>query len=118
MKLIGTSGNKTFKLIPRQYITGQINVKLKDESTGTVNTISASASTDKNYMSFDAVFGTLTEGNFYTLEVLLFGTSTVIYKDKVFCTDQTINQANNDYYSVNDGEYVEEDSFDNDYLIL
>ena len=41
-----------------------------------------------------------------------------IYKDKVFCTDQTINQANNNYYSVNSGEYTTENSFDNDYIIL
>jgi CMP-N-acetylneuraminic acid synthetase len=72
MKLITTSGNKTFKIIPRQYIEGAIT---------------------KN------------------------GTS-VIYKDKVFCTDQTINQTNNDYYSINKDEYVQEDSFDNDYIIL
>ena len=116
MKLIGTSGNKTFKVIPRQYIDGGITVKLTSESTGTTVTVTPTASTDKNYMSFDAVFGTLTEGEFYILEVK-DGTA-VIYKDKVFCTDQTINQANNDYYSVNDGEYVEEDSFDNDYIIL
>lgn len=116
MKLIGTSGNKTFKVIPRQFIDGGITVKLTSESTGTTVTVTPTASTDKNYMSFDAVFGTLTEGEFYILEVK-DGTA-VIYKDKVFCTDQTINQANNDYYSVNDGEYVQEDSFDNDYIIL
>ncbi len=116
MKLIGTSGNKTFKVIPRQFIDGGITVKLTSESTGTTVTVTPTASTDKNYMSFDAVFGTLTEGEFYILEVK-DGTA-VIYKDKVFCTDQTINQANNDYYSINDGEYVQEDSFDNDYIIL
>jgi hypothetical protein len=116
MKLIGTSGNKTFKVIPRQFKDGGITVKLTSESTGATVTVTPTASTDKNYMSFYAVFGTLTEGDFYILEVK-DGTA-VIYKDRVFCTDQTINQANNDYYSVNDGEYVEEDSFDNDYIIL
>lgn len=118
MKLITTSGNKTFKIIPRQYISGQVNVKLKDESSNEVTTISTTASTDRNYMSFDAVFGTLKEDRFYNMEVLLFGTSTIIYKDKVFCTNQTINQTNNDYYSINKDEYVQEDSFDNDYIII
>jgi len=116
MKLIGTNGDKTFKVIPRQFINGAITVNLTSESTGTNVSITPTGSTDGNYMSFVAAFGTLTEGDFYTLEVKN-GTA-VIYKDRVFCTDQTVNQTNNDYYSVNDGEYTTENSFDNDYIIL
>ncbi len=116
MKIIGTNGDKTFKVIPRQFISGAITVNLTSESTGATINITPTASADGNYMSFVAAFGTLTEGDFYMLEVKN-GTA-VIYKDKVFCTDQTINQTNNDYYSVNSGEYTTEDSFDNDYIIL
>lgn len=116
MKLIGTNGNKTFRVIPRQFINGAITVNLTSESTGAVINKTPTASTDGNYMSFDGVFGTLTEGDFYTLDIKN-GTA-VIYKDRVFCTDQTVNQTNNDYYSVNDGEYTTENSFDNDYIIL
>jgi len=83
---------------------------------GTPIQVTPTASTDGNYMSFVAAFGTLTEGDFYTLKIK-DGTA-VIYKDRVFCTDQTVNQTNNDYYSVNSGEYTTENSFDNDYIIL
>ena len=41
----------------------------------------------------------------------------IIYKDKIFCTDQTINQDTNDYYSVNKNEYVNQ-SGNNDYIVL
>ena len=116
MKLIGTNGNKTFKVIPREFINGAITVNLTSESTGTIINKTPTASTIGNYMSFDAVFGTLTEGDFYTLNIKN-GTA-VIYKDRVFCTDQAVNQTNNDYYSVNDGQYTTENSFDNDYIIL
>jgi hypothetical protein len=116
MKLIGTNGDKTFKVIPRQFINGAINVKLTSESTGADINVSPTASTDGNYMTFTIAFGTLTEGDFYTLEIK--DGTVVIYKDRVFCTDQTVNQVNNDYYSVNDGEYTSEDSFDNDYIII
>lgn len=116
MKVIATNGNKTFKVIPRQFINGTITIDLTSESTGAVINKTPTASTIGNYMSFDAVFGTLTEGDFYTLNIKN-GTA-VIYKDRVFCTDQTVNQTNNDYYSVNDGEYTTENSFDNDYIIL
>lgn len=118
MKIIGTGGTKTFKVIPRTYVDGQIQVKLTNESTGGVVTVSATATTDHDYMSFEAVFGTLKKDVYYTLDVLLFGTNTVIYKDKVFCTDQTIDQSTNDYYDINKNEYTTEDSYDNDYIII
>ena len=118
MKIIGTSGTKTLKVIPRQYVDGTVTLKLTNESTRGVVTVSATATTDHDYMSIDAVFGTLKKDVYYTLDVLLLGTDTVIYKDKIFCTDQTINQSNNDYYTINKNEYTTEDSYDNDYIII
>lgn len=41
----------------------------------------------------------------------------IIYLDKIFCTDQTINQDTNNYYSVNKNEYVSK-SGNNDYIVL
>lgn len=41
----------------------------------------------------------------------------IIYKDKIFCTSQTINQDTNDYYSVNKNEYVTKEG-NNDYIVL
>ena len=41
----------------------------------------------------------------------------IIYLDKIFCTDQTINQDTNNYYSVNKDEYVSK-SGNNDYIVL
>ncbi len=70
MKLITTSGNKTFKIIPRQYIEGAITVKLTSESTGSNVSVTPTATTDKNYMSFDAVFWYINRGAIFTfLEV-------------------------------------------------
>lgn len=41
----------------------------------------------------------------------------IIYRDKIFCTDQTINQDTNSYYSVNKNEYVSK-AGNNDYIVL
>lgn len=41
----------------------------------------------------------------------------IIYLDKIFCTDQAINQDTNNYYSVNKDEYVSK-SGNNDYIVL
>jgi len=116
MKLIQTNGNKTFKVIPRQFIVGALTLKLRSESTNTVVSVDTTSTIDGNYLSFAAVFGTLIENDFFTLEVL--NGSDTIYKDKVFCTNQTINQSSNDYYTINKDKFVSEDSFDNDFIII
>lgn len=116
MKIITTSGVKTFSVIPRTFINGAINVILTNEATrGVVNT-TPTASTSGNYMLFTSDFGTLVENNYYTLEIK--DGSNTIYKDKIFCTNQTIDQSSNDYYDGNKNKYTTEDSFDNDYIII
>ena len=55
-----------------------------------------------------------TKTRFYDLTLKEGGN--VIYKDKIFCTDQTISN-----YSVNNAEYTiptGNDVFDNDYIIV
>ena len=116
MKLIQTNGNKTFKIIPREFSVGTLTIKLTSESTNIPIIITTTSSINKNYLEFAAVFGTLIEGQFYILEVS--NPAQIIYKDKVFCTDQTIDQDTNNYYSVNDGEYTSDTTYDNDYIIL
>ena len=41
----------------------------------------------------------------------------IIYRDKIFCTIQKTNQANNNHYSVNKEEYKEQNG-NNDFIIL
>ena len=56
--------------------------------------------------------------NFYdSIELLNLIEANVIYKDKIFCTEQSTNQSNNESYSVNKDEYVEK-SANNDFIIL
>ena len=116
MQLIQTNGNKTFNIIPREFTVGTVAVKLTSESTNTPIVVNSTTAINGNYLQFASVFGTLTEGQFYILEVS--NTNGVIYKDKVFCTNQTINQSDNDYYSINKNEYTSEDSYDNEYIII
>jgi hypothetical protein len=41
----------------------------------------------------------------------------IIYRDKIFCTDQSINQSNNEHYTVNKDVYKEQNG-NNDFIIL
>jgi len=111
MKVLTTSTDaQSMSIIPREC-PASITIRLRNESTNEVtNYTSVNATTTKGYLVFSNAYS-LTENVFYELAIL--DGSDVIYKDKIFCTDQTITS-----YSVNDGQYVTEDSYDNDYIIL
>lgn len=114
MKVLTTSTDaQTIKVIPRDYV-GTVTLKLRDDSTNEVTTASVNTVTDKDYLSVSYAFN-LKEGRYYDLTLL--NGSKVVYLDKIFCTDQTINQDTNDYYSVNKDEYVSKDG-NNDYIVL
>jgi hypothetical protein len=113
--LTTSASAQTLKVIPRSYASS-VSMILRDDSTNTLTTYSSiSTSTDKNYLVVSqALSPVLVEGRFYDLT--LKEGSNVIYKDKVFCTDQTISS-----YSVNNGEYTVptgNDVYDNDYIII
>ena len=118
--LTTSASAQTIKIIPRSYASS-VTMIVRDDSTNTSTTYSSvSATTDKNYLVISkALSPVLVEGRFYDLTVK--EGASVIYKDKIFCTSQTVNQANNDYYTVNSGEYTiptGNDKHDNDYIIV
>ena len=87
--LTTSASAQTFKIIPRSYASS-VSMILRDDSTNNSTTYSISTTTDKNYLVVSkALSPVLVEGRFYDLT--LKEGSNVIYKDKVFCTDQTIS---------------------------
>lgn len=136
MKVLTTSTSaQQLEIIPRSY-PSTITIKLRNEITNEVATInSVSTTTVKGYLRFSTIYD-LEESYFY--ELTIFDGSSVIYKDKIFCTNQDIAD-----YSVNvdtltwdqdtsiwnlietDWEaegvvdiYETEDTYDNDYIII
>ena len=141
MKILNTStGEQIIRIIPRYY-PDEISLTLRDDSTN-IETIYAVENLEwDNYndvwqladINWDGAGSTasffeengylvisnqysLVEGRYYDLTIK--DGSFVIYKDKIFCTDQDIDQDTNDYYSVNKDVYVTENSYDNDYIII
>lgn len=118
MKVLTTSLlDQTLFIIPRKYSTS-VNLTLRDETTNTSVSyvVSTTTASGGDYMSITQAFA-LVEGRFYEMNITEVGTNDLIYKGRIFCTDQTISQNNNDYYSVNENEYVEHSS-DNDFIVL
>ena len=119
MKVLTTSGLiQTFKVIPREYVTTATAV-LTDDSTKTVTTYtSLGCTTSDNHLSVPITFSpVLVEGRYYDL-VLKNSSDKIIYLDKIFCTDQGVDQEYDQEYTINKNEYTSDTSFDNDFIII
>ena len=125
MKVLTTSGSaQTFKVIPREYVTTATAV-LTDDSTNTVKTYSSiNCTTSNNHLSVPITFSpVLVEGHFYDIRFYTDynywntnyqlwendnsfwnidrTTDATIYRDRIFCTDQEIDQKEDQYYDLN-----------------
>lgn len=117
MKVLTTSlAPQVLTIIPRKYATS-VSLSLVDDSTDTSVSYTITPTNGEDYMTLTQAFA-LVEGRFYDMTVTEIGTNDVIYKDKVFCTDQTIDQTQNEYYSVNENEYIQNNTSDNEYIII
>ncbi len=98
MIVLSTSTSaQTFSFIPRfeNYTT----MAITDEQTNVTTTVSITSSTQGGYVNTITATFALVENHTYTL--LLSNGSTICYKDKIFCTDQSIST-----FSVNNGTYT------------
>ena len=107
MKVLTTTASaQTFKIVPREYVT-TATMLLTDDSTNTTTT----------YASITPFSPVLEEGRFYNF-VLKNSSNDIIYKDKIFCTVQGVDQTQNEEYTINKDVYTSDNSYDNDFIIL
>ena len=136
MKVLTTSTSpQEIKIIPRSY-PSLVTVKVRNESTNGIDTsLNVPTTQDKGYLVFSNVYD-LEEA--FTYELTILDGSTVIYKDKIFCTNQDIatysvnidtetwdttsaiwNTTENDWESEGTVDiYETENTYDNDYIII
>jgi hypothetical protein len=134
-----TTADQTFKIIPREFVT-DVTVCLRDDSTNdevcvlttgslwNTNSLqwqlasqewedAAGLEIENNYLAVTMNLN-LVEGRFYDLKITGSVSGKVVYRDKIFCTDQSIDQLANSYYDINSGNYVILDTNNNDYVIF
>lgn len=117
MKVLSTSsGVQTFKVIPREYVS-TLSMQITDDSSKNTTTYSSLTGTEvQNHLQISVTFDPILKGGRFYDMVLKKQDNTIIYKDKIFCTDQDI--ASNQEYTVNSNEYTSDTSYDNDFIIL
>tara|TARA_B100001057_G_C22417351_1_gene782138 strand:- start:118 stop:525 length:408 start_codon:yes stop_codon:yes gene_type:complete len=135
MRVLTTStSDQTIKIAARRDVVGTINLEVINKSTRKTESYSSSIewqlyavnpeNADVNWESggFTSSQGNifleitnqyaLKEGNYYTLK--LIDDNGELYRDVVYCTDQT----DYDKYNPNKNKYTQESSFDDSYIIL
>lgn len=102
---VGTA--QSFSFIPRSdsYNTLQIT----DEQTGVTSNVTITSSVVGQYYHTITATFSLKENHYYTLT--LKQNTDIVYKDKVFCTNQSIPT-----FSVNNGQYIVNTS-NNDFIL-
>ena len=147
MIVLTTTASQTLKVIPREYL-GQFTIDVRDTSLNKdFSYFEETTSTSGNYLTFTNSYvdseaaSIFIEGRFYDLDLYAdfnywnmnlslwelydevwqtdSDQKSNIYKDKLFCTDQDIDQLNdNDHYQLNKDQYTTNDSFNNEYIVI
>lgn len=109
--LLDSSNEQTLTFIPRAYPT-EVDYTLIEEGTGrTVEKEDVSASTVLGRLTISDKF-VLQEDKFYSIDIKDASSGELIYRDKIFVTNQDVKA-----YSINDGRFIEDESKDNSYII-
>ena len=107
-----SDSEQTFSFIPRSYVAGTTyTIKIVNETTNKEvysDTATSFTLVDYYYQHTDTF--TLVEDTMYTLEIK--AGSDLIFRDKIFCTNQTISS-----YSVNNTDYTQH-SDENEFIVL
>jgi hypothetical protein len=147
MIVLTTTASQTLKVIPREYL-GSFTIDVRDSSLNKSFTyFEDTVTTNGNYMEFtnnyiDASSNSIfKEARFYDLDLYadfnfwntnlslwqlydeLWQTDSDqkerIYRDRIFVTDQDIDQLNdNDHYNINKDQYTTNKSYDNEYIVI
>tara|TARA_R110001632_G_scaffold72987_1_gene168366 strand:- start:1242 stop:1670 length:429 start_codon:yes stop_codon:yes gene_type:complete len=132
---------QTFKVIPRTY-GAEFTMSITDDSTNTpIFYDITTATTDVNYLTFNQAFNPiLVEGHFYDIRFYsdynYWNTNyqlwendntfwnvdrtndVTLFRDRIFCTDQDIDQMEDEHYNLNLDVYKTFNSFGNTYKVF
>jgi hypothetical protein len=112
MKILTTASVQSIKFIPREAASSVI-LTLTNKNTRTSTNVGVGVSNSDGYMTLTSGGFSLIEGTNYSMEVAN-QSGDVIYRDTIFCTNQT----DYDKFDVHKDEYVTEDTFDNEFIVL
>ena len=111
-----TTDAQNIFIIPRET-TIMVTFTVTDDITGEELVASGVPQFWGDFILIPLVVENLEQNRYYTFRMDSNVTNKNIYKDKIFVTNQEINQVNNKTYSINKDQYVDVKS-NNDYIVI
>ena len=113
MEILPLTGTQKLTIIPMDDADAPV-IKITDKSTRKTVTVTPTKTTEDDYMVLEATF-TLTNDTLYRYVVeKASDDDTEIYRGLIYATDQTDLEK----YFISKDDYTEEDSYDNEFIIL
>ena len=118
IKLLPTTDSQTISFIPRSYVVASnISLVVVEDGTRKTQTINdLSTSISGNFINMSISIDILTAENTYSIEVKQG--STLLYRDKIYCTSQTSNTVPHTLNSNKYNEFVGTDSSTQKYILV
>ena len=114
MQIITKSGTRLLNFMPRETIDSgkvyELKIKSEEQNKVILTDSNASFTLVKYYYTYSTT-QELTEANFYTIEINNTTDGTLIFKDKLFCTDQTLST-----FEISKNVYIEKSTGNNEYI--
>ena len=113
MQILSTTGG-TINFIPREDILGSktysLTIYSEDQSKVILTDSNASIASNSFYNTY-VTSQALTEGSFYMIEIQNSTDNRLIFRDKVFCTNQASTT-----YEISNGVFTQHNTGANEYL--
>lgn len=118
MIILTTSASQTFPIIPISQTDSSANsiiLEFTNETTKevTLKTVTTRVSVNDVYYVTNTALSFLKENTFYVLKVYFNVSNIIIYKDRVFVTNQAQSS-----YSINNSQYVTTTINNNSYITI
>jgi len=114
MQILTTSGTRIINFIPRETINGVKTYKLVIKSEAQNKVIATDNDATFSELDYYYQYSTtqaLIENNYYTITITNTTDNAIIFKDKMYCSDQTLSD-----YEISNGVYIEQSTGDNQFI--
>lgn len=114
MQILTKSGTRNINFIPRETISGSKTYRLviKSEAKNKVEVDANDAVfTEFAYYYRFSTNRPLIENEYYTITITNTTDNRVIFKDKMYCSDQTLSD-----YNISNGVYIEQSTGNNEFV--
>ena len=114
MQILKKSGTRVINFIPRHTIlaTKTYSITVKDEAKNReLFTDNDASFIELAYFYTYSTSQVLIENNYYTITITNTTDNIIIFKDKMYCSNQTLSD-----YEISNGVYIEQSTGDNQFI--